>query len=295
MIAPETAWIVCRFLHAATLIFVWGAFGYLSVGVPKHLSGEITVRLRRMSPAAITVLVSTTVVGLPVQTALIGNGWVDAFNGKTVWSVLTLTGAGGAWIVQAIGSCALLVIVAFFHAGRGALLAFISGLMLAGLALSGHAAMHGGFLGYLHRTNDALHVLSAGAWLGALVPFLLIIGRLNMPGDHTEVVVALRRFSCLGHVAVALVLLSGIANTLLVLGKLPLDWGVPYQAKLLLKIAAVMVMTMLAVINRYVFVPRLRAHRYSTVRALKLAAICEIGLGVFAIALVAVFGTEDPV
>lgn len=295
MIGPETAWIACRFFHDATLIFLWGTFGYLAVGVPKQVSGEITERLRGMSLAAVSVLILTTVVSLPVQTALIGNGWVDAFNGKTVWSVLTLTGAGGAWIVQAIGSCALLAIVAFFHTRRGALLAFVSGLMLAGLALSGHAAMHGGFLGYVHRANDALHALSAGAWLGALVPFLLIIGRLDMPGDHTEVVVALQRFSRLGHVAVAFVLLSGIANTLLVLGKPPLDWRQPYQAKLLLKIAAVMVMMLLAVINRYAFVPRLQAHRHSTVRALKLAAVCEIGLGVFAVALVSVFGTEDPV
>ncbi|MEZ2131023.1 MULTISPECIES: copper homeostasis membrane protein CopD [unclassified Sinorhizobium] len=295
MTAPGTAWIACRFLHDATLIFLWGSFGYLAVGVPKHLSGEIAERLRGISLAAIATVILTTVASLPVQTALIADGWVDAFNGKTVWSVLTLTGAGGAWIVQAIGSCALLVIVAFFHTRRGALLAFVSGLMLAGLALSGHAAMHGGLLGYLHPINDALHVLSAGAWLGALLPFLLIIGRLDIAGDHTEVVVALRRFSWLGHGAVALVLLSGIANTLLVLGKLPLDWRLPYQAKLLLKITAVMVMTMLAVINRYVFVPRLQAHRYSTVRALKFAAMCEICLGVFAIALVSVFGTEDPV
>lgn len=295
MIRPETAWIACRFLHDATLISLWGTFGYLAVGVPKHLSGKIADRIRRISLAAIVLVVLTTVVSLPLQTALIGDGWGDAFNAETLWSVLTLTGVGRAWIVQAIGSCALLAIVAFPHPGQGAFVAAVSGLMLAGLALSGHAAMHAGLLGYLHRINDAVHVLSGGAWLGALVPFLLIMSRIDSPGDHTEAVVAMRRFSCLGHVAVALVLLSGAANTLLVLGKLPLDWRMPYQAKLLLKIAAVMVMTTLAVINRYVFVPRLQAHPYSMVRALKFAALCEIGLGVFAIGLVAVFGTEDPV
>ncbi|TCL75984.1 copper homeostasis membrane protein CopD [Rhizobium sp. BK251] len=295
MIGSDSVWVVCRFLHDSALVFLWGAFAYLAWCVPEPLSAELAERLRSASVTATGVLVATSAVALPVQTALIGNGWVDALDGPMLWSVLRLTSAGREWLVEAAG-CALLVGAArFSKAVRPSFLAVVSGLMLAGLALNGHAAMKGGTIGTLHRLNDILHVLAGGAWVGALVPFLYLLHRCDILCDRAAAMLALRRFSSVGHVAVALVLVSGVLNVALVLGRLPTDWRSPYQAKLMLKIAIVMVMTSVAILNRYLLVPRMAAHRQPMARALKLSALVEIGLGLAAIALVAAFGTKDPV
>jgi putative copper resistance protein D len=70
--------------------------------------------------------------------------------------------------------------------------------------------MQDGWPGVAHRVNDAVHVLSSGAWLGALVPLLIILWRV----DIREADLALRRFSTAGHVIVALVIASGVIDTL---------------------------------------------------------------------------------
>ena len=64
--------------------------------------------------------------------------------------------------------------------------------------------------------------------------------------------------------------------------------------KLLFKIGIVLVMTLLAMVNRHVFVPRLKERKAWASHAIKTGAVIEVGLGVIAIALVAAFGTEDP-
>lgn len=69
--------------------------------------------------------------------------------------------------------------------------------------------------------------------------------------------IALRRFSMAGHLAVALVIATGAANTALILGKLPVNQTSPYQLLLAAKIILVFAMSAIALINRYVFVPQL--------------------------------------
>ncbi|MBP2562471.1 putative copper export protein [Neorhizobium galegae] len=76
----------------------------------------------------------------------------------------------------------------------------------------------------------------------------------------------MRRFSTLGHIAVALVLPSGAANTFLVIGHLPTDWQSPHPSKLLMEIGLVAIMTLMAVINRYAFVPLLQERKGSYLR-----------------------------
>ena len=72
-----------------------------------------------------------------------------------------------------------------------------------------------------------------------------------------EAGVALRRFSAAGQVIVALVIASGAINTILTLGRWPIDWTSPYQAMLAAKIALVAAMVGLALTNRYALVPKI--------------------------------------
>jgi len=293
--SPDAALALCRFLHDASAMLVWGGFGYLAWLVPRDLADAVGRRLRIPGILAIGVAAATVLTALPVEAAQIGEGWRDAIDLGTLHDVLFETTVGSAWTVQAV--CALLLVVSamFARQARRTAVAATSGLLLASLALAGHAVMQAGTQGFAHIANDALHVLAGGAWLGALVPLLPILAALDDPRCRTEASVALRRFSNAGHVAVGVVLVSGLINTLLVLGHLPLDWSSPYQALLAAKTALVALMTGLAVANRYVFVPRLKRRRPEMTTALRIATIAEIALGLLAIGAVSMFGVMEPV
>ena len=295
MINPDTALEACRFFHDASLMLLWGASAFLCLLVPKILGDRIW-RLFGVAPLVMALIAGlTTMLSLPLEAATIGNGWGDATNPGAIHDILLETTVGSAWQVQA--SVALLLVLVFLLPRRvrpmGIMLG--SGLGLAALVFTGHASMHEGWLQVAHRANDVLHVLTGGGWLGALVPLIPILRLLNERDTRVEAQLALRRFSTVGHGAVALVVVSGIVNVLLVLQHLPTDWSSPYQALLATKIVLVVGMSALAIVNRYVFVPRIGRARERTLHAIRLGSIAEILLGIAVIALVAVFGMLEPV
>lgn len=276
-------------------MLLWGGSAFLCLLVP----GALADRLWRMFGNASVVTAWTaglsTLTSLPLAVAAIGNGWSDAVNTDTIRAVLFDTTVGRAWLAQAAAALILLAALPLPQRRRRPGVMLGSGLGLAALALTGHASMHDGALALAHRGNDVLHVLAGGSWLGGLVPLVAILRLLNQPEYRAEAELALRRFSTAGHVAVALVILSGIVNTMLVLKRLPTDWSSPYQALLALKIMLVMGMSVLAIVNRYVFVPRIAKDRARALTAIRLGSIAEITLGIAAFALVATFGMLEPV
>ena len=292
--SPETALVAGRWLQDASVMLLWGGCAYLAALVPRALAGVAHLRLAGLWTALAATGVAATVAMLPLEAATIGNGWRDALDPATLRAVLFETAVGRAWLVQGVLALLLALALALPSRVRRPVLAPLSGLLLASLALRGHAAMHSGWLGVAHHVNDAVHVLCAGAWLGALVPLLPILSALAQPARRLEAVAALRRFSTAGHAAVALVLASGVVNTWLVLGRWPADWASRYQALLALKIAVVAAMVALAVFNRYGLVPRLGRQRPGTLGAIRRAVGLEIVLGLAAVALVASFGMLEP-
>ena len=285
---------LCRFGQDAAGLLLWGASAFLQWFVPAGLAAVVADRLRRWEFAAVIVAVSATAAKLPAEVASVGDGWRDAADPEMIGSVIGDTSGGHAWVVQA--AAALLILLARWAPPRArrATTAIASAALLAGLSLTGHAVLHEGWLGALHRFNDVLHVLSGGAWFGGLVPVLVILGALGQEAWRGDATLALRRFSRAGHIAVALVLLSGLVNTALVLGRWPTAWSSPYDALLDAKIAAVAAMVGLALVNRYVFTPMMARHSPEARAALRRATSAEVLLGFFAIALVAIFGLLDP-
>ena len=280
----------CRFVQDTAALVLWGASAYLLRLVPEPLARTLQARLRIGAGVATALAAAATAAELPIEAASVGDGWRDALDSSVVGAVLTGTSGGQAWMVQATAAGLLVLFGLAPPRPRLFGVAGAAALMLVGLSLRGHAVMQEGWLGAVHRANDVLHVLSAGAWFGALVPVLLILPRLSRPAERAEAVMALRRFSRAGHVAVALVLLTGVANAALVLGRWPTNLHSPYEALLDLKVLAVLVMAGLAVVNRYVLLPRLPP----SLTALRRATLAEVPLGLLAVALVAVFGLLDP-
>lgn len=284
----------CRFLHFASAMLLWGAFAFLRTLVPADLAASIGRRLRWLWIVAAAIAVATIAAALPLEAAMISDGWSDAFDPATLQAVLFETTVGHAWLGQAFA--VLLLLAAFVAPGRmrmGAV-ALAAGLATASAALTGHAVMQAGWEGIAHRLNDACHILAGGAWLGALVPLILVLRAFDRPESRRRAGTALRKFSFAGHFAVSVVLVSGVVNTMLVLGRWPTQWSSPYQAMLAAKIMLVAVMTGLAIVNRYHFVPRLADHHDEGMRAIRLVTIAEILLGVVVVGLVAVFGMLEP-
>ena len=293
LLDPEVALGCCRFLHDVAAMLLWGAFAYLATLVPANLALPLGRRLNGVRVTAIMLVLLTAAATLPLQGAMIGDGWPDAVNASMLWAILTDPGMGRAFAVEM--SASLLLATTLLAGNKWALAttAIGAGLVLVGLALSGHAAMQEGWIGAAHQANDAVHVLASGGWLGALLPLVLLLGGVKH-SPRRGTMTALRRFSAAAHVAVALTILTGIANAGLTMGPLRVDWASPYQILLAAKLALVAVLLGFAVANRYRFMPAMWEDGAKSARAIRKGAIFEIGIGMGVVALVSVFGMLDP-
>ena len=100
----------------------------------------------------------------------------------------------------------------------------------------------------------------------------------------------------MGYAAVALLAATGAINTLLLVGNVDSLAGTPYGRLLSLKILLFPVMVVLALINRFRLLPRLRREPPSSapIAALARSVLFEQALGFAVLAVVSVFGTWPP-
>lgn len=294
MISPDTVFVVIRFAFDVAVLFLWGSAAYLRFLVKSDLRGQVWSRIKPVRIAAVLVVFMTMIATLPVRSAMLGNGWQDAIDLQTITDIVAATSIGRAWLWQLVGTVALIACFTF-AAGNIAmsLTALVSAFLIGGLTMIGHAAMNSGWIGTFQQVNDTAHMLAAGAWLGALWPVAVILGLTRGAPLAAHAKLALIRFSNAGHFAVTVVVLSGAANTILILGGLPLDWSQPYQVLLALKIMLVGLMIVVAVVNRYYIVPRIATSR-SAESAVRIAIVTELGLAIVVVAMVACFGMLEP-
>jgi putative copper resistance protein D len=172
-------------------------------------------------------------------------------------------------------------------------------LLLLSLAWVGHATMDRGTLRLAHQVNQMVHLLGAGLWLGGLVPLAWFLRRLMRSPDEAWMEVArglLPRFSQMGYAAVAVIALSGIVNSLLLVGSFTALASTSYGRLLSLKIVLFVVMVGLALFNRLRLLPnfRRRADLAASVAALSRSVLAEQALGLGILAVVAILGTLPP-
>ncbi|HEX7759436.1 MAG TPA: copper homeostasis membrane protein CopD [Caulobacteraceae bacterium] len=169
----------------------------------------------------------------------------------------------------------------------------LAGLLLASLALTGHARLHEGAVGWVHGASDAAHLLAAGTWLGALAAFVIL---LRQAPDDAETARALGDFSTVSSIAVTVLLASGLANTWFVLEAPTLLVTSLYGRLLMLKVGLFALMVALAGANRFRLVPALKAASDSSgvANQLRRHALAELALGAAVLLVVAGLGTLDP-
>ncbi len=285
---------VCRCVAFAAAMMLFGSGLFIRFLATEPLAETIAQRLRRPVVLAGALALVACSAMLPLAIAAMAGGWHAAMRPGIASTILRDVTSGRMLIVRF--SLAVLLVGRTLVSPRPGLgLAAIAGLLLASFAFTGHAVMDDGLRDLLHRGNDIAHLLVGGAWLGSLVPLLPCLSALRRPDLRADGAIALRGFSTAGHGAVALVLATGVINALLVAGP-PAHWLAPslYHGLLLAKIALVACMVALAVINRYVWVPRMKANPDTATRAIVAGTIGELLLGVGVLALVAVFGRLDP-
>jgi putative copper resistance protein D len=290
----DAAIIICRLLHYAATMSIFGDSAFLWALAPAELADELGRRLRIPLVAAGCAATATTLAWLLLEVGDIGDSWTDAVTPQMIVAVLRDTSFGNAWLVSLPVSVApFAVLLTRPGAASGALVA-VSGLLAASLALVGHAASQERLLGALHRSNHVVHILATSAWLGALIPILLCLSVLDDAQRKSAAALALRRFSVVGHGVVLLVVVTGAADIAFVLGGWPMDWSSPYQRLLTIKIGFVALMIGFALLNRYVFVPRIERAPRQAIKALRYSTIAEIASGLMVLALVAAFETFEP-
>ncbi|HKN26365.1 MAG TPA: copper homeostasis membrane protein CopD [Roseiarcus sp.] len=288
-----TALALCRFAHFMAAMLGFGSSAFLWLYTPVDLRRALAPKVRRLALAASVVALVTAVLWLALEAASMSEDWGAAADPGAIAAVLTDNEFGRAWIAHLAFAAAFVAAAVFAPRDAWGAIAVLSGLMLASLALVGHAAMQTGVVGALHRANHAVHLLTAGAWLGGLIPFAMCRGAYAANDLRKDAVVAMMRFSFTGHFVVAAIVATGIVNIALISGHPPLPPTTPYRALLDIKIGVVAIMILLALFNRYALTPRLNSDA-NALAALRLTSRIEVALGTIVVALVSLFALLDP-
>ncbi len=172
----------------------------------------------------------------------------------------------------------------------------LAGALLASVAFTGHGPSGPGVFGAAHAGLDAAHLLAAGAWLGALTPLVLLSGAGPQPGSAEAFARLLRRFSTVGVGAVTVLILTGVCNASVMLGTLPALFTTGYGRVLLAKLALVIVMLVIAVLNRLRSTPALASadDPAPALRALTRRLYGEQAAGLLVLGAVALLGMMAP-
>jgi putative copper resistance protein D len=287
-----TALAICRFAHFLSVMLAFGVSLYLWAYAPERLKAALSAAAHRGVLIASLVTLITGFVWLTLEAAAMADEWNAAIDPEAIAAVLTDTAFGHAWSLHLALAAALVAVVAFSRA-EWAATSLLSAAVLASLGLVGHAAMQTGVEGALHRANHAIHLMAAGAWIGGLIPFAMCLRAYQRDDLRKDAVRAMAGFSFWGQLIVAALVLTGVVNIALTSHHPPLPPTTPYRALLVAKLALVAIMILLALFNRFVLAPRLKAsaNALATLRATSLA---EIALGCVVIALVSVFALLDP-
>lgn len=277
-----------RFIHFLTLMLVFGTTAFAHWLADPAIRDTLQRRFIPLQRGALTLAFFCALLMFAVQGGMMGNGWHDVWQ-PDIWLAVSETQFGSVWLWQIVFALATLLL-GFMHQQGRVLLLVTAQLLL--LANTGHAAMYDGAAGVFTRINYALHLLCASAWFGGLLPVLYCMQLVNT-SRRPQAIGSLMRFSRYGHLAVAGVLLSGIVNALLIQGAV-LPWQSLYGRLLLVKCALVLLMVAIALVNRYVLVPRFRLQEAEARTVFIRMTQAEVVLGIVVLATVSLFATLEP-
>jgi copper resistance protein D len=301
--------IVIRAIHFGATATTAGALMFRAMAAKPALRSEATAKLLRTQTlwVAWIGLATTTVSGviwLLLQAAsMSGLPFREAATSSVLLTVLNETQFGSVSEIRMVLAVILAACLAFDRSGPANWLALAAALGLtAAIAWTGHAASTPGATGNLHLALDAVHLSAAAGWIGGLVSLALLLAAASRHQTLAWASLArdaAQRFSTLGIVSVASLLLTGIVNAWILVGSFLALVITEYGQLLMLKVAVFAVMLMFAAINRFWLTPRLALAsacemRLSALRQLTRNSSIEIALGFVIFAIVGMLGTLHP-
>jgi putative copper resistance protein D len=303
----ETDWplIAVRFALYVTLSGLFGLSAFSLYGLKAgERTGAITLRPWLVGSGLLGLLLSAIALALLAAAMAGAPPW--PIDREAIGMLLTGSATGAAWETRMV---ALVVasIVALIAAGRAATLGMVAlaaGIALATLAWTGHGAMDEGATGWVHLLADILHLLAAGAWIGALLGLTLLVTRAPGQVDATHLRLthrALHGFGLVGTIVVGTIVVTGLVNGWLLVGagnlvNLP---STRYGELLLVKLALFGAMLGLASLNRFRLTPAFErsiaaADHRGALGTLRRSLAVEATCAITILALVAWLGTLEP-
>lgn len=294
--------IITRGIHLAASVLAAGTVTFLAL-VARPAFGPATLpagfpalqrQLTWLVWGALAVAILSGVAWLALLASdIYGASIIQVCLHGGIWPVLTDTRFG---LVSTIRLASALLLAGLMFSPSLRLLQMVAAAcLLALIALIGHAGATPGTAGDIHLVSDIVHLLAAGAWLGALPALTLLLAKAQGSGDAdwgTYAVAATKRFSTVGVVCVGALLASGIVNSWNLLGG-PRDLvTTDYGRLVFLKIGLFIAMVGIAVANRLHFTPQLPSP--TALKALKRNTWAETGLGLCVLLFVGALGTMSP-
>jgi len=276
--------ILVRFVHFAATLVAGGTIWFALLLPP--VAAALERRLRLLTLTALGVAIVSGAAWLLLLAAdILGTSLAEALRG--LWPVVTDTRFGQVSLVRLAFAVALALLVLRRRADP------VQGLLALGLialpALTGHAGAKPGAAGYGTVAADMLHLTAAGAWLGGLPAFALLLASEAKGKDVAQVT---RRYGRVALCAVAALALSGLVNAWSLLSG-PRDLiDTDYGRLLSLKLALFATMLAVAAVNRFHLTSALPATRAR--RALIRTTLSETILGLGVVFVVAILGTTPP-
>ena len=300
MIVTRTVHFAASAITAGALVFR-GFVAEPALRAAPAAAAPIDKQFRATTWIALAVaVVSGLALVLLLTMSLSDEGLGEAVMSGALRDVLNLTQFGLVAQVRLAIAVVLAICLVFERSALWRWLALAAAVSLAAsIAWTGHAASTPFALGYLHLASDALHLTAASAWIGGLVPLALLLGMARRREGWASLELdVIRRFSMLGIVSVAGLILSGVVNTWILVGSFRGLVETGYGQLLMLKLAAFAVMLAFAAVNRLSLTPRLALSSddapQDALRALSRNTWIEIALGLSIFAMVGVLGTLHP-
>jgi len=288
-----TLWILLRAFHFAAVMLLTGGACYSALLAPKRYRPLLALRLNPLVKGSAWLALLSALAMLACQNVLMSGDSTNLAD-IDIWLAVLGTHFGAVWQWEIIFG--VLAVVALLLTGRlrQQVLLLAGVLQLACMALIGHAAMRDGWPGLLQQINQAMHLIAAAFWVGGLLPLLLLMHEARQIERRTDAIRTMMRFSRYGHLAVALTLLSGVINSVMIAGW-PFMWhDSRYIVLLLCKVLLVALMVLVALINRYWLVPRFRVAGSGTQQKFIRMTQLELLLACGVVGLVSVFATLSP-
>lgn len=307
----EPAVIVLRLLQFAGAMVLFGSSLFLIYALPRNGPGS-GVELgwpRKVLAWSAGVVLTASAAGLLAHTAILAGSIQEGMTASSLSAVMTTMSMGPSTVIRA-GAAALALVVLARRLSRATwwLCAGLGALISASFAWMGHGAATEGAPGLLHLSADILHTLAAGAWIGALVGFFLLLRPRAPSGDLDRVLYrALHSFSGVGSGLVGVLVATGLVSSWFLVGPTRISglWTTPYGQLLSLKLILFASMLALAAVNRLQLTPALGAaidggrssNQTSAYRldALRHSLLLETVLSILVLGLVAWLGTLAPV